>query len=403
MNSLRAQKDFGSKVLKYPAFWAEPLLGRHLAGYNKRTVALIDSDTTRAFLGPILEYLDDDEISEILVNAPDLIYIEKKGKLYRAESVFEDEDALLAAARNVAQFVGRRIDENNPIMDARLPDGSRIHIVVPPCAKDGVYMAIRKFGSEPLQVKDLITNNALSVEMARFLHIAVSFKRNMIISGSTSSGKTTLLNAISSFIPSDQRIVVIEDASELQLQQEHVLRMETVKHDHLQVDIRDLVKSSLRLRPDRIVIGEVRGPEALDLLQAMSTGHAGSMATMHANNPKQAIARLETLVMMNKLEMPLLAIRSQIANAIQIILQAQRLRDGTRRITHISEVCGLDEDGNYLLQDIFLLEIVSTNEDGSLNIRFRPTGVIPSFVDEARRSGIKIPESLFEIHEEDES
>lgn len=366
-------------------------------------MALIDSDTTRAFLGPILEYLDDDDISEILVNAPDLIYIEKKGKLYRAESVFEDEDALLAAARNVAQFVGRRIDENNPIMDARLPDGSRIHIVVPPCAKDGVYMAIRKFGSEPLQVKDLITNNALSVEMARFLHIAVSFKRNMIISGSTSSGKTTLLNAISSFIPSDQRIVVIEDASELQLQQEHVLRMETVKHDHLQVDIRDLVKSSLRLRPDRIVIGEVRGPEALDLLQAMSTGHAGSMATMHANNPKQAIARLETLVMMNKLEMPLLAIRSQIANAIQIILQAQRLRDGTRRITHISEVCGLDEDGNYLLQDIFLLEIVSTNEDGSLNIRFRPTGVIPSFVDEARRSGIKIPESLFEIQDENES
>jgi len=366
-------------------------------------VAIIDNDTTRAFLGPILEFLDDDEISEILINAPDVIYIEKAGKLYRADSEFNDEDALLAAARNVAQFVGRKIDEQSPILDARLPDGSRIHIVVPPAAKDGVYMAIRKFGSEPLLVKDLITGGGMSVEMARFLHIAVQMKRNLIISGSTSSGKTTLLNAVSSFIPDDQRIVVIEDASELQLQQEHVLRMETVQKDKLQIEIRDLVKSSLRLRPDRIVIGEVRGPEALDLLQAMTTGHAGSMATLHANNPKQALSRIETLIMMNKLEMPLIAIRSQIANAIQIIVQASRLRDGTRRLTHISEVNGLDEEGNYILNDIFVLETMGVDENDKLQIRFRPTGYLPVFLDEARRQGIKIPDSLFEDNEETEA
>ncbi|PIR21965.1 MAG: pilus assembly protein [Deltaproteobacteria bacterium CG11_big_fil_rev_8_21_14_0_20_45_16] len=364
--------------------------------YNSYSVAIIDSDTTRAFLGPILEFLDDDTVSEILINAPDVIYIERKGRLYRAESVFETQDALMAAARNVAQFVGRRIDEKHPILDARLPDGSRIHIVVPPAAKDGVYIAIRKFGSEPLLVKDMIQGGAISVEMARFLHMAVQLKKNLIVSGSTSSGKTTLLNAISSFIPDEQRVVVIEDASELQLQQEHVLRMETVNNDKLHIEIRDLVKSSLRLRPDRIVIGEVRGPEALDLLQAMNTGHSGSMATLHANNPKQALARLETLIMMNRLEMPLIAIRSQIANAIQIIVQASRLRDGSRKITHISEVTGLDEDGNYLVNDIFVLEILGIEgEDEKLVTEFRATGHKPSFLEEAKRAGIKVPDTMF--------
>lgn len=359
-------------------------------------MALIDNDTTRAFLGPILEFLDDDSVTEILINAFDNIYIEKKGKLFLADVTFDDDDALYAAARNVAQFVGRRVDEQNPILDARLPDGSRIHIVVPPCAKDGVYMAIRKFGSDPLQMKDLIGFGAMSVEMARFLHIAVQLKKNLIVSGSTSSGKTTLLNAISGFIPDDQRVVVIEDSSELQLQQAHVLRMETVQQDKLKVDIRELVRSSLRLRPDRIVIGEVRGPEALDLLQAMNTGHSGSMATLHANNPKQAIARLETLIMMNKLEMPLIAIRSQVANSIQVIVQASRLRDGSRRLTHISEVKGLTEDGNYDVQDIFVLEIVGVEEDGKLITEFVPTGIRPSFVEEARRQGIKVPDKMFE-------
>lgn len=359
-------------------------------------MALIESDTTRAFLGPILSYLDDDDVTEVLVNAPDTIFIEKRGKLYKADTAFKDMDALLAAARNVAQYVGRRIDELNPIMDARLPDGSRIHIVVPPCAKDGVYMAIRKFGSEPLQIKDLIKHGGMSVEMAKLLHVAVQLKKNLIVSGSTSSGKTTLLNALSSFIPPDQRIVVIEDASELQLQQEHVLRMETVASDKLKIEIRDLVKSSLRLRPDRIVIGEVRGPEALDLLQAMTTGHAGSMATLHANNPKQAISRIETLIMMNRLEMPLIAIRSQIANAIQIIVQASRLRDGTRRLTHISELVGLDENGNYQVNDLFALEILGTQEDGKLDIAFQPTGIRPSFFEEAKRAGLRLPEEMFE-------
>jgi pilus assembly protein CpaF len=359
-------------------------------------MGLIDNDTTRSFLAPILPFLDDDTVTEILINGPDSIYVEREGKLEKADVAFEDSDSLFAAMRNIAQFVGRRIDENNPILDARLPDGSRIHIVIPPCAKDGLYMAIRKFGSEAIQVKDLMSKNALSVEMARFLHIAVQLKKNLIVSGATSSGKTTLLNAISGFIPSDQRIVVIEDASELQLQQPHVIRMEVLKNDRLNIDIRELVKSSLRLRPDRIVIGEVRGPEALDLLQAMTTGHAGSMSTLHANNPKQALSRLETLIMMNKLEMPLIAIRSQIASAIQIVIQANRLRDGSRRITHISELVGLDESGNYILNDIFVLEIVRLRDDGRFDIVFKPTGNRPTFTEEAARNGIKMPDSLFD-------
>lgn len=359
-------------------------------------MALIENDTTRSFLQPILEYLDDDNVSEIMINAYDQIYIEKKGKLFHTDSCFADEDALFAAARNIAQYVGRRIDELNPILDARLPDGSRIHIVVPPAAKDGVYMAIRKFGDDPLEIKDLITFGAMSVEMARFLHIAVQMKRNLIVSGSTSSGKTTLLNAISGFIPKDERVVVIEDSSELQLQQEHVLRMETVVNEKLHIEIRDLVKSSLRLRPDRIVIGEVRGPEALDLLQAMNTGHSGSMATLHANNPRQAIARLETLIMMNKLEMPLLAIRSQISNAINIVVQAQRLRDGSRKLTHISEVTDLSENGDYQVEDIFVLETTGIDENKKLITEFQATGYTPTFIEDARRAGIKVPQTLFE-------
>lgn len=359
-------------------------------------MGIIDNDTTRRFLGPILEFLDDPTITEILINGHDSIYIERQGKLSKAEASFEDFDSLFAAIRNIAQFVGRRIDQDNPILDARLPDGSRIHIVIPPCAKDGIYMAVRKFGDEAIQMKDLITFGALSVEMARFLHVAIQLKKNSIISGQTSSGKTTLLNAISGFIPSHERIVVIEDASELQLQQPHAIRMEVLKNDRIHVDIRELVKSSLRLRPDRIVIGEVRGPEALDLLQAMTTGHAGSMSTLHANNPKQALSRLETLIMMNKLEMPLIAIRSQIASAIQIIIQASRLRDGARRITHISELTGIDEQGNYLLNDLFILEVVGASENGTLKTEFKPTGIRPSFAEEAARSGIKMPDNLFE-------
>ncbi len=367
---------------------------RFKALYNEN-VGVFGSDTTRSFLSPILDFLDDESVTEVLVNGPQEIWIERKGKLAKTEAIFETDDLLYAAVRNIAQFVGRRISENEPILDARLPDGSRIHIVVPPAAKDGIYMAIRKFGKDSMQVKDLITVGALSVEMARFLHVAVQLKKNLIVSGATSSGKTTLLNAISSFIPGDQRTIVIEDASELQLQQPHVIRMETVKNEKMHIDIRELVKSSLRLRPDRIVIGEVRGPEALDLLQAMNTGHAGSMSTLHANNPRQALARLETLIAMNRLEIPLIAIRSQIASAIQIIVQSNRLRDGTRRITHVSELTGIDEAGNYLLNDIFVLEIISADEQGAFEVRFNATGTMPTFMEEAKRSGIKLPASLF--------
>lgn len=370
----------------------------HRSLYN-RSVGVIGNDTTRAFLSPILGFLDDESVTEILINAFNDIWVERKGRLSKTDASFDSEDSLYAAVRNVAQYVGRRISENEPILDARLPDGSRIHIVVPPCAKDGIYMAIRKFGKEAMQMKDLIQVGAISVEMARFIHAAVQLKKNLIVSGATSSGKTTLLNCISGFIPQDQRVIVIEDASELQLQLPHALRMEVLKTDKLHIDIRDLVKSSLRLRPDRIVIGEVRGPEALDLLQAMNTGHSGSMSTLHANNPKQALARLETLIMMNRLEMPLIAIRSQIANAIQIVVQANRLRDGSRKITHISEVCGLDEAGNYIVNDLFTLEVLSLDDTGTFKTEFRSTGHRPSFLDEAQRSGIKLPEAMFDLRQ----
>ncbi len=352
-------------------------------------------DLTRSFLSPVLGYLDDETVTEILINSPSDIWVERAGKLTKTDSFFNDQDALLAAVRNIAQYVGRRIDETEPILDARLPDGSRIHIVIPPCAKDGIYMTIRKFGKESIQIKDLIQFGGLSVEMARFLHIAVQLKKNLVISGSTSSGKTTLLNALSGFIPKDQRLVVIEDASELQLQQPHTLRLEVVKNDHTNIEMRDLMKSALRLRPDRVIIGEVRGPEALDLLQAMTTGHAGSMATLHANNPKQALSRLETLIMMNQLDLPLLAIRSQIANALQIVIQASRLNDGSRRITHISELHGLDEHGNYLIDDIFVCDILGIDESKKFKVQFSPTETLPTFLDEAQRSGIKIPKGLF--------
>ncbi len=357
---------------------------------------MVDNDTTRSFLSPILPFLDDESVSEILINSFNDVYIERAGKLEKTDASFYDEDSLYAAVRNIAQYVGRRIDEDEPILDARLPDGSRIHIVIPPCAKDGIYMTIRKFGKEAVEMKDLIAFGALSVEMARFIHICVQMKRNLIVSGQTSSGKTTLLNAVSSFIPKDQRIIVIEDSSELQLQQPHAIRMEVLKNDRVHIDIRGLVKSSLRLRPDRVVIGEVRGPEALDLLQAMTTGHSGSMATLHANNPKQALSRLETLIMMNKLEMPLIAIRSQVAGAIQIIVQASRLNDGSRKLTHISEVIGLDENGNYIVNDVFLNEVVGIEKSGKLKTRFIATGYRPSFIEDATRQGIKVPDSLFE-------
>lgn len=356
------------------------------------------SEATAGFLEPIVPFLNDPEISEVMVNGHDEIYVEKKGKLIRTDVRFEDEEELMAAIRRIAQMVGKRIDEKNLIMDARLPDGSRVHAVIPPTAKKGIYLTIRKFGRGFLSMKQLVEGGAMSIGMAKFLNLCVALSKNMIVSGGTSSGKTTLLNVVSSLIPSDQRIVVIEDASELNLQQEHILPMETRAGDQDgkgAITIRDLVRASLRMRPDRIVIGEVRGAESMDLLQAMNTGHAGSLATIHANTPKGALDRVETLAMMSDVELPWRALRSQVASAIDMVIQVNRLQDGTRKITHISEVGDLKEDGQYDVKDIFIYNIKSIDTKGKVTGEHIATGNIPSFIAEAKMQGYLIDESLF--------
>ncbi len=356
------------------------------------------AETTRAFLKPVEPFLDDEDVSEILINGHKQIYIEKKGKLILTDAKFADEEQLMAAVRNVAQFVGRKIDPLHPTLDARLPDGSRIHVVIPPCARRGIYMAIRKFSRENLTIKDLIKFRSLSTDMALFLDLAVKMSKNILVSGGTSSGKTTLLNVISGLIPDDQRIIVIEDSSELQLQQQHLVTMETRQAEPSgegEVTIRDLLRSSLRMRPDRVIIGEVRGGEALDLLQAMNTGHSGSMATIHANNPYACLQRLETLALMSEVDLPWRALRSQVATAIEIVVQAARLRDGSRKITHISEVRGLDEAGNYQVADIFTFHIQKVDPDGKIHGIHLPTGEIPSFIKDAKAQGYKVNENMF--------
>lgn len=357
------------------------------------------AQTTKAFLKPIERYLQDPEVSEVMINGSQTIYIEKKGKLHKTDAVFTDEEQLMAAVRNIAQFVGRKIERTSPILDARLPDGSRIHAIIPPCSRQGICMTIRKFSRDDLSVKDLVKFGSMSVECAKFLNLCVTMAKNVIVAGGTSSGKTTLLNVLSGLIPDDQRIVVIEDATELQLQKEHVLNLETQPPDTQgkgEVTMRDLLRSSLRLRPDRIVIGEVRGGEAMDLLQAMNTGHSGSMSTIHANNPRLALSRLETLALMGEVEIPLQAVRSQVASAVEIIVQASRLRDGSRRITHVTEVLGLDTAGNYKTTDIYVYRIEGKDSaSGKLNGRQVATGYIPSFIEEATLQGMQVSHDLF--------
>ena len=356
------------------------------------------SEATTGFLEPISTLLDDPGISEIMVNGPSEVFGEKKGKIFRSKCAFEDEDQLMSAVRRIAQAVGRSVDEEHPILDGRLPDGSRVHAVIPPVAKKGIYLSIRKFMHDSLSIKQLVQSESMSLEMAKFVNLCCAMSKNIIVSGGTSSGKTTLLNVVSSLIPKDQRIVVIEDASELSLQQSHVLPMETRAADSMgegEVTMRDLVKTSLRMRPDRIVIGEVRGSEAMDLLQAMNTGHSGSMATLHANTPRGALARLETLALMSDVEMPLVALRSQIASAIDVVIQASRLRDGSRKITHISEVLDLDEHGNYQVEDLFVYHVTDVRSDGKVEGQHAATGTLPSFFEEAKTQGFTIEESVF--------
>ncbi|NCN28272.1 CpaF family protein, partial [bacterium] len=351
----------------------------------------IFEDTLRSLLAPVATLLADPKVTEIMINGWEEVFYEVSGVIHKSECKFPSPDALLAAARNISQYVGKRISEIDPILDARLPDGSRICVVIPPCAKNGTTIAIRKFSKEKLGLKDLINFGAMTGDMARFLDIATILKRNILVSGGTGSGKTTLLNVLGSRIPGNERTLIIEDTAELQIKSNHIVQFETKGEDAEgkgKVTIQDLVKASLRLRPDRIIVGEVRGSEALDLVQAMNTGHDGSMGTLHANNPVQAMNRLETLCMMADTGVPAHVIRAQVADAIHLIVQANRLRDGSRKITAISEVVGISDRDAYILQDLFVFRQRGVDENGKIIGEHVACGNMPSFRDMIQSSGV---------------
>jgi pilus assembly protein CpaF len=353
----------------------------------------------KLFFGPIAPYLEDDEVSEILINGPKQIYIERKGKLERLPECFDNEAALIAAVKNVAKYIGRMFDQQNPQLDARLPDGSRVHAVIPPMARAGTVVAIRKFAKEALTIEKLIGFGSLNESAAAFIDVTVRAHKNIIVSGATSSGKTSVLNVLSGCIPADERILVIEDSSELQLQQPHTVYFETRKPDERgkgEVTIRDLVHSSLRLRPDRLVIGEIRGGEALDLLQALNTGHAGSMSTIHANGPTACLRRLETCALLSGVDMPLSALRSQVASAVDMVVHTARLTDGSRKVTHISEVLDL-VDGDFVTQDIIRYEMEGQEDDGTIIGQHKGCGVLPTFYDLAVMAKLPIKKEWFDL------
>lgn len=348
--------------------------------------------------GPLQVLLDDPTVTEVMVNGPNMIYVEKSGRLQLTNKRFESEQHLRRVIERIVSRIGRRVDESAPMVDARLLDGSRVNAVIPPLAFNGSSLTIRKFSKDPLKVDDLIRFGTLTPEMAELLHACVQARLNIIISGGTGSGKTTLLNVLSSFIPEDERIVTIEDAVELQLQQDHVVRLESRPPNiegKGEVAIRDLVRNSLRMRPDRIVVGEVRGGESLDMLQAMNTGHDGSLSTVHANSPRDAVARLETLVLMAGMELPLRAIREQVSSAIDLFVQLSRLRDGSRRVTAVTEVHGMEGD-TVTLQDVFLFDYAA-GVDNKGRFRGRPisTGIRPRFTDRFEELGIHLSPNVF--------
>lgn len=328
----------------------------------------IFASTVAHYLTPIMPYLDDTTVTEVMINRWNLVYIEKDGQIHKTDASFADEEVFEAAVNNILQFTGKSLNDNNPLMDSRLPDGSRVHVAMPPCARHGTVMNIRKFSRQMLDMDWLIELGSLTDQVAEYLHLAVASEQNILVAGGTSSGKTSLLNAMSAYIPPTERVVVIEDSSELQLQQEHVISLETRHPDQFGkygVDIRELFRSSLRLRPDRIIIGEVRGGEALDMIQAMTSGHGGSMGTLHANSSYDTLNRLETLALMSKVELPLSALRAQIASAIDLIVQMSRHMGGKRMLTQITEILPLDDQGKYQLRDVFTLQSVSDHEKKS--------------------------------------
>ncbi|MCA1630714.1 MAG: CpaF family protein [Acidobacteria bacterium] len=349
-------------------------------------------------LGPLEPLLADPTVSDILVNAPNNIYIERRGKLERTGVEFKDDEHLMRVIERIVSSVGRRIDESSPMVDARLKDGSRVNAIIPPLALDGPVLSIRRFGADPLRIDKLIELEAITKDIADMFQMCVHARLNVLISGGTGAGKTTLLNALSAYIPAEQRIVTIEDSAELQLQQPHVVRLETRPPNiegRGEVTQRDLVKNALRMRPDRIVIGEVRGGEAIDMLQAMNTGHDGSLTTVHANTPRDALVRLETMIQMTGMRLSDRAMRQQIASALDLVIQAARLSDGTRRVTSISEITGMEGE-TITMQEIFQFERKGVDKDGKVIGRFRPTGVRPRFAERLKQYGMTLPRVFFE-------
>jgi pilus assembly protein CpaF len=362
---------------------------------RKKVVDELINDLTG--FGPINPLLLDEEVSEVMVNGPKQVYCERKGKLVLTSIQFRDDEHVMSVIEKIVAPIGRRIDESSPMVDARLPDGSRVNAIIPPLALNGPTITIRKFSKDPFQIEDLVNFGTLTADMATFLDACVKARLNIFVSGGTGSGKTTTLNVLSNFIPDDERIVTIEDAAELQLGQDHVVSLES-RPSNIEgkgaITIRDLVKNSLRMRPDRVVIGEVRGSEALDMLQAMNTGHDGSLATGHSNSPRDMISRLETMVLLGGVDLPIKAIREQISGALDLIIQQSRLKDGSRKITNITEVQGMEGDV-IVLQDIFNFVQEGVNEKGKIIGRLVPTGVRPKFYEKLEASGIHIPPSVF--------
>src|SRR6266480_2486325 len=359
---------------------------------------LIDEVLDETFgFGPLEMLLKDPTISDILVNGPHKIYVERRGKLEKTDVKFRDNDHLMQIIDRIVSKVGRRVDETSPMVDARLPDGSRVNAIIPPLALDGSSLSIRRFGANPLKLEDLLNFKAFTPEMAMLLEACIKARLNIIISGGTGSGKTTLLNTLSSFIPHDERIVTIEDAAELQLQQDHIVRLET-RPPNIEgkgaITCRDLVRNALRMRPERIIIGECRGGETLDMLQAMNTGHAGSMTTLHANSPRDGLSRLETMIMMAGAELPIKAMRQQIASAVDLVIQVNRLQGGPRKMTSVTEVMNMEQDV-IIMQEIFRFKQLGVDQNGRAFGQFEATGVRPSFINRLESKGVKLPSNMF--------
>ncbi len=348
-------------------------------------------------LGPIEPLLADEDVSEIMVNGPKQVYIEKKGKLIKTDITFTDDDHVMRIIDRIVAPLGRRVDESSPMVDARLKDGSRVNVVIRPLALNGPTITIRKFRKDKLTVQDLVRFGSMSQDMADFLAACVQARLNIVVAGGTGSGKTTLLNVLSSFIPEDERIITVENAAELQLRQDHVVTLESRPPNvegKGEVTIRDLVINCLRMRPERIIVGECRGGETLDMLQAMNTGHDGSMTTIHANTPRDAVSRIETMCLMAGMDLPARAIREQIASAIHVFVQQSRLKDGSRKVTQITEVSGMEGDV-VVLQDIFVFEQTGIDEKGKIVGQLRPTGVRPRFLEKFEALNIFLPPTIF--------